>query len=429
MKHPRFLPRAVLTLAGALLLASPAHAIDPFEVSISVGPADAHFSISKFEDVIDQLDPAQLSDDPNFTAVNPATDQIAIDLNFRGITTSLFFATNSNTLDFGMDKAGISESFVGQGANARDARKDALEQLFDYLKKNKRALKSILTALARYSPIDPLAGNPDSLFSRRMKSDMDHGFTHKVSQVWGCGTSAFNMTNDAPILVAAAGPVSDIFEEAQERAAELQAGNEIGIGVMYTSTTAETAAGDYKSTGFLVPLSYTAKLDFNLNPLVGELAMSPAVNFHARIYRERPDVHAIVHLHSHYLSVLSSVEGKQVEMFNVHSVLFHDEQATYFDDGVKSHLEVVDALGDKRVCLMKNHGAIVASDSLENATIEAITLEKSARIQLECEAIGGTPIIEAEVVSGKAMYRTHYLPQMWAANVERLRRSDPDLFS
>lgn len=172
-----------------------------------------------------------------------------------------------------------------------------------------------------------------------------------------------------------------------------------------------------------------AKLDFDLQPVVGELAMSPAVNFHARIYRERPDVNAIVHLHSHYISVLSSVEAKQVEMFNVHSVLFHDEQATYFDDGVKSHLEVVDALGDKRVVLMKNHGAIIASDSLENATIEAITLEKAARIQLEAEAIGGTPIREAEVLSGKAMYRKHYLPQMWAANLERLRRSDPDLFS
>ena len=122
------------------------------------------------------------------------------------------------------------------------------------------------------------------------------------------------------------------------------------------------------------------------------------------------------------------VEGKQVEMYNVHSVLFHEEQATYFDDGVKSHLAVVDALGDKRVCLMKNHGAIIASDSLENATIEAITLEKAARIQLECEAIGGTPILDAEVRSGKAMYRTHYLPQMWAADLERLRRSDPDLF-
>ena len=126
-----------------------------------------------------------------------------------------------------------------------------------------------------------------------------------------------------------------------------------------------------------------AKLTFDLEPLEGELAMSPAVNFHARIYRERPDVNAIVHLHSHHISVLSSVEGKQVEMYNVHSVLFHDEQATYFDDGVKSHLAVVDALGDKRVCLMKNHGAIIASDSLENATIEAITLEKAARIRDE----------------------------------------------
>jgi ribulose-5-phosphate 4-epimerase/fuculose-1-phosphate aldolase len=96
---------------------------------------------------------------------------------------------------------------------------------------------------------------------------------------------------------------------------------------------------------------------------------------------------------------------------------------------VKSHLAVVDALGDKRVVIMKNHGAIVASDSLENATIEAMTLEKAARFHLECEAIGGTEILEAEVIGGKAMYRRHFLPQMWAANMERLRSSDPDLFA
>ncbi|MEQ8841654.1 MAG: class II aldolase/adducin family protein [Acidimicrobiales bacterium] len=170
-----------------------------------------------------------------------------------------------------------------------------------------------------------------------------------------------------------------------------------------------------------------ALLGFDLAPVEGELAMSPAVNFHARIYEERPDVNAIIHLHSHYLSVLSST-SRTVGMYNVMSVLFHDEQATYFDDGVKSHLSVVDALGDKRVVLMKNHGAIIASDSLENATIEAIALEAAARYHLECEAAGGTEILEAEVVAGKEMYRRHFLPQMWAANMERIRRSDPDLF-
>jgi L-fuculose-phosphate aldolase len=170
------------------------------------------------------------------------------------------------------------------------------------------------------------------------------------------------------------------------------------------------------------------KLGFDLSPIEGHMPFSPAVNFHARIYATRPDVGAIVHLHSHHVSVLSST-GRTVGMYNVASVLFHEEQATYFDDGIKSHLAVVDALADKRVVLMKNHGAIVASPTLESATIEAVMLEHCARLHLECEAAGGTEILEAEVVAGKAMYRKHFLPNMWEANVERLRRSDPDLFT
>jgi L-fuculose-phosphate aldolase len=169
------------------------------------------------------------------------------------------------------------------------------------------------------------------------------------------------------------------------------------------------------------------KLGFDLSVLEGEMAFSPAVNFHARIYELRPDVEAIVHLHSHYVSVFSST-GRTVGMYNVASVLFHDDQATYFDDGVRSHLSVVDALSDKRVVLLKNHGAIVASQSIENATIEAVMLEQCARYHLECEAAGGTEILEAEVVAGRAMYQKHFLPNMWDANYARLRQSDADLF-
>ena len=169
------------------------------------------------------------------------------------------------------------------------------------------------------------------------------------------------------------------------------------------------------------------KLGFDLETREGEMAFSPAVNFHALIYERRPDVEAIVHLHSHYVSVLSST-GRPIGMYNVASVLFHDDQATYFDDGVKPHLEVVDALGSKRVVLMKNHGAIVASQSLEQATIEAVMLEEAARYHLECEAAGGTEIIEAEVRAGRAAYQKHFLPNMWEANLARLRSSDPELF-
>jgi L-fuculose-phosphate aldolase len=172
-----------------------------------------------------------------------------------------------------------------------------------------------------------------------------------------------------------------------------------------------------------------AKLDFSLQVIEGELSFSPALNFHARIYQLRPDVNAIVHLHSHYLSVLSSVEGRTIGMYNVGSVLFHEDQATYFDDGHRAHVDVADALADKRLVIMKNHGGIIASQSIESATIEALIAEQAARYHLECEAIGGTPILEDEVVGGRAMYFKHFIPNMWESNVARLRHSDPDLFA
>jgi L-fuculose-phosphate aldolase len=171
-----------------------------------------------------------------------------------------------------------------------------------------------------------------------------------------------------------------------------------------------------------------AKLDLSLRVVEGELSFSPALNFHARIYELRPDVNAIVHLHSHYLSVLSSQEGRTIGMYNVVSVLFHEDQATYADDGHKAHVSVADALGDKRLVILKNHGAIVASQSLESATVEALMAEQAARYHLECEASGGTEIARDEVVAGREMYFKHFIPNMWEANLERLRRSDPDLF-
>jgi len=70
----------------------------------------------------------------------------------------------------------------------------------------------------------------------------------------------------------------------------------------------------------------------------------------------------------------------------------------------------------------------VRADVPDPPTIEAVMLEQCARYHLECEAVGGTEIIEAEVVAGRAMYQKHFLPNMWDANFERLRRSDPDLF-
>ena len=173
------------------------------------------------------------------------------------------------------------------------------------------------------------------------------------------------------------------------------------------------------------------KVDFDLQRLDGDWEPSPAIQFHAAIYKARPDVRSVIHTHSHYVSVVSTI-SRPIGMYNVGSVLFFEDQVLHEDDGIKPPVvgdELADELGDKRVVLIKNHGAIVASQSLEQATIEAMMLEVAARYHLEAEAVGGTEFPDAEAIRGREAYRRYFIPNMWDANVRRLRRSDPDLFA
>lgn len=172
------------------------------------------------------------------------------------------------------------------------------------------------------------------------------------------------------------------------------------------------------------------RVGFDLELREGDWPASPAMQFHAAIYQARPDVSSVIHTHSHYVSVVASTKTP-IGMYNVVSVLFHDEQVVHSDtDGERAVPgEVLAAtLGDNRVVLIHNHGAIVASESLERATIEAAMLEKAARYHLDCVAAGGSEFPEAEVLRGRRSYEKYFLPMMWEANMRRLRRSDPDLF-
>jgi hypothetical protein len=259
----RFRPWFAGALAAAAgMLCNPAVARDPFNLAIDVnndGSLDVNRGFTSIDDAIDFVDVDRLSRQTGYTGSE------ALDIAFflRGIDVSMAWGTGSGVLNFDIPVLGISEAFFprNQGAGTAFERRDAIEQLKDYLKTNRDALRKILTGLARFSPIDPLAGNPDSLFSRRQRGDFEHGFTNKVSQIWGCGTSAFNFDSDAPIQVAAVGGVSDLFADAQARAAALQAQNEVGLGILASSTTAKATGGDFRSTGVVLPFSYTAKLD------------------------------------------------------------------------------------------------------------------------------------------------------------------------
>lgn len=169
-----------------------------------------------------------------------------------------------------------------------------------------------------------------------------------------------------------------------------------------------------------------ALVDWDLGVVEGTFPLSRAMAFHSAIYRRRPDVQAIVHLHSPYVTALSST-GRPLGMYDVTAVCFADEQAVHADDGVRPHVAVADSLGDARVVLMQNHGAIVASGSVADAVVEAMTLERCARIHLLAEAAGGREIAPAEVTAGRRSFRPLYLRNAWEANVARVLADDPAL--
>jgi hypothetical protein len=263
-----------LGILGLALAVQPAHALDPFFLTIDVN----NDGLDLYQQGYSSINDAVGGLDANRVAGYSGTEAVTADLYLRGLEAELKYQSGSGDLFFVVpdpeqpdnpDVHLIFQSFSPRNPNdsVEAQRRDTLEQLKDYLREDRGALKLLLARLARFSPFDALAGNPDSLFSRRMRGDFDHGFTNKVSQIWGCGTSAFNFNNDAPIQVAAVGGVSDIFADAQARAAALQAQNEIGVGLLATSTTAKVAAsnsqpgGSVATLALTVPFSYTVKLD------------------------------------------------------------------------------------------------------------------------------------------------------------------------
>lgn len=260
-------------------LAFAAEARKPFELDFSVNNgADTlnDVGFTTVAEAIEEIDLDRLGDRLNY---NPDGSQVLVNMDFRGLGMTMEFAASAGTLVFEVPGLQINEQFVGRGEGVRAQRADALDQLETYLEQNPDALKRILTRLAQVSPIDPLAGNPLSLMSQTQGRNFAHGFTHKVSQVYGCSTTAFNRHGDVqlaardegwalgcgiPVMVARAGDGGDLFREAQDRAAALRGENEIGIGLSYQSTTADVAGGSYKSSSVNLPLSYTAK--FNADP-------------------------------------------------------------------------------------------------------------------------------------------------------------------
>jgi L-fuculose-phosphate aldolase len=135
-------------------------------------------------------------------------------------------------------------------------------------------------------------------------------------------------------------------------------------------------------------------IDLEGNVVAGSARRHSEVYIHSEIFKARTDVQCVLHTHPPY-SVALSASGRPIRALSQGGALFH-EALGFYDDTInliRSHAMgagVAKALGPHRAVLLKNHGVVLATRSIEESVIAALMLENAAMIQIIAEAAGST---------------------------------------
>lgn len=118
------------------------------------------------------------------------------------------------------------------------------------------------------------------------------------------------------------------------------------------------------------------------------------VFIHTEIYRARPDVGAVVHTHPVAATVFSSL-GVPLRPITHEGAYFTPPDVPRFDETTdlivtaERGKSVARALGDRTALLLVAHGIVCVGATIEEATVNALCLDKAARAQLMVP--GGVP--------------------------------------
>ncbi|MFT4100470.1 MAG: aldolase [Burkholderiaceae bacterium] len=130
----------------------------------------------------------------------------------------------------------------------------------------------------------------------------------------------------------------------------------------------------------------------DLEVLKGRGMANPANRFHSWIYRARPDVRCIVHTHATNVAALSLLE-QPLKVAHMDSCMLYDDVGFLPNwPGVPAGNEegelIAATLGGRRAALLAHHGLVVAAQSVEEACVIAVQMERTARLQLLAQAAG-----------------------------------------
>ena len=120
--------------------------------------------------------------------------------------------------------------------------------------------------------------------------------------------------------------------------------------------------------------------------------------FHKDIYLKKPDAKAIVHAHSPHATAVSA-HGKDIPAFHYMVALAGGDNikcAKYATFGTQElSNNIIDALENRKACLMSNHGQVAFGENLESAFELAEELENICHQYINTIKLGDPKILSS----------------------------------
>jgi L-fuculose-phosphate aldolase len=138
--------------------------------------------------------------------------------------------------------------------------------------------------------------------------------------------------------------------------------------------------------------------DLDGQVIEGQYTPSSELGFHLALYRQRPDVNAVLHTHSVYATTIACL-GWEIPAvhylvgFSGHKVPL----APYATFGTPELADnVATSIGDYNALLLANHGLIAVGADLGRAFNTAEEIELVARIYYQTKSVGNPVILPGE---------------------------------
>lgn len=140
-------------------------------------------------------------------------------------------------------------------------------------------------------------------------------------------------------------------------------------------------------------------VDLEGNLIDGNMKPSIELPLHLEIYKNRDDIHAIVHTHSVHCTALA-IARKPIPATCEDMVQIVGGNVRVSDYRLPGSVDlgkvVVDALRDRYAVLMANHGMLAAGPTLKETMKIAFICEKSAQATLLAANVGGAVELSPE---------------------------------